>query len=645
MSQIISDVYLSKPLDREDLFRLLELQPGHGGMPLTVRLLTSSVGVSEYEAVSYVWGDATKTVKIRVITDNGGKVVKMPITVNCHAALYAIRKKDRTRILWIDSICINQNRVSERNHQLTLMSRIYREASQVLVYLGDSGDNSDIVMDWFVELDQPSDEECPPAENKMIEALFQRAWFHRIWVLQEITLARQAIVICGDRQVSWDVLRSFGHCNRNCHWIKKLPRSLQYTLSDHFLWGVYTDYALRLFDMLRDTRECQATDGRDKLYALLPLLNWQHEQMLSVLDESDRDSDSDSHASYETHEASEAREALSRTSIIRADYDCSVQKVFTELAVFLLQSFGLDTIRLGDQRRLENLPSWVTDWTAPSTPHLFQELFRSPEDFRYRYPSILPPGSPRPWSISVNSLGNQSGTYLQVSVASVGVIEVLGDTCDICCDIFPIEQWTSIGPDPKWWHDKGLDSMSPFMMTLAAGSPYVHGQSVGKVIEYLEDYNRDDEDPGKCRPHRSLQKENEKRHLRDIFRIFGPRIDLAWKEIFKACDGRRFFITNTGHLGLAPDTAVLGDSIFILRGCSVPFILRNLPPLQPDGCIGTDTTANMGAQNSAKVWTRMSLVGETWTYGIMESGRDYKAIDTAVADKIFKERAEEVHLQ
>lgn len=40
------------------------------------------------------------------------------------------------------------------------------------------------------------------------------------------------------------------------------------------------------------------------------------------------------------------------------------------------------------------------------------------------------------------------------------------------------------------------------------------------------------------------------------------------------CFGRRFVLTKTGYMGLAPRTAQPGDAIFLIAGCDVPLILR-----------------------------------------------------------------------
>jgi hypothetical protein len=57
------------------------------------------------------------------------------ITENCVAALRRIRSKVRKCILWIDSICIDQSSIEERNHQVALMGDVYSMASEVIIWL------------------------------------------------------------------------------------------------------------------------------------------------------------------------------------------------------------------------------------------------------------------------------------------------------------------------------------------------------------------------------------------------------------------------------------------------------------------------------------------------------------------------------
>ncbi|KAH7374321.1 heterokaryon incompatibility, partial [Pyrenochaeta sp. MPI-SDFR-AT-0127] len=89
--------------------------------------------VPEYFALSYTWGEAALC---KDITLDGGKVLK--ITQNCADALRRMMRGKTERMIWVDSICINQSEsgLEERGQQVALMDEIYRKAGQVNVFLG-----------------------------------------------------------------------------------------------------------------------------------------------------------------------------------------------------------------------------------------------------------------------------------------------------------------------------------------------------------------------------------------------------------------------------------------------------------------------------------------------------------------------------
>jgi len=77
-----------------------------------------------YEAVSYVWGDATKW---KIIVCDG---LNVSITQNLFEALQRFRTPDTMRTLWADAVCINQGDTSKRTSQVRVMGVIYRRATQ-----------------------------------------------------------------------------------------------------------------------------------------------------------------------------------------------------------------------------------------------------------------------------------------------------------------------------------------------------------------------------------------------------------------------------------------------------------------------------------------------------------------------------------
>jgi hypothetical protein len=139
-------VYL--PLDKaQNLIRLLHLAPAAGDNDeIKCTLSFPSVDeANEYEALSYAWGTFEESELLPINLDGKDEF----ITPNLHLALANLRHKDRQRILWIDAVCIDQSNLSERNHQVSLMSSIYDNASLVVLWLGELTTDMAMTMDIF----------------------------------------------------------------------------------------------------------------------------------------------------------------------------------------------------------------------------------------------------------------------------------------------------------------------------------------------------------------------------------------------------------------------------------------------------------------------------------------------------------------
>ncbi|KAK4182146.1 heterokaryon incompatibility protein 6, OR allele, partial [Podospora australis] len=87
-----------------------------------------------YTALSYVWGSYEEENPFYIIL-NGE--IRFPVTRNLHAALHALRTDCdwSGRMLWVDAVCINQADHVEKEGQLRLMQRVYRQAEQVVAYV------------------------------------------------------------------------------------------------------------------------------------------------------------------------------------------------------------------------------------------------------------------------------------------------------------------------------------------------------------------------------------------------------------------------------------------------------------------------------------------------------------------------------
>ncbi|OTB19095.1 hypothetical protein K445DRAFT_305427, partial [Daldinia sp. EC12] len=182
------DSYCYVPFGTEpecNQFRILTLLPGSGKQPLECLLEHGDIGKSPpYEAISYVWGDPRD--KAGIICN--GK--PLDITAGLHTVLCHFRSASEKRSLWADAICINQNDSNERGSQVGRMKDIYSKADRVLIWLGEEKDESDRGIALFGKFRDKSEFPRLSAFARIIE----RLWFTRVWVVQELALATEAMV-------------------------------------------------------------------------------------------------------------------------------------------------------------------------------------------------------------------------------------------------------------------------------------------------------------------------------------------------------------------------------------------------------------------------------------------------------------------
>ncbi|KAF4810121.1 Heterokaryon incompatibility protein 6, OR allele [Colletotrichum siamense] len=225
-------------------FRILSLAPGKFDEPLKGELIVRPIdpyideaskhdgelpeSADSYEAVSYVWGSNDTP---RSITISSAEV---SITENLFTCLKRVRLQDRPRQLWVDALCINQANADEKQAQVMLMHDVYVSARRTLAYLGEEADGSSDAMNlieryWRVSIpkelnagarafledslgkpvpDAPTGAEAElPAEGDKrwlaVSRFWNRAWFKRVWIVQEFILARDVLMICGEKTVNW----------------------------------------------------------------------------------------------------------------------------------------------------------------------------------------------------------------------------------------------------------------------------------------------------------------------------------------------------------------------------------------------------------------------------------------------------------
>jgi hypothetical protein len=413
----------------DDQIRLLEIQPAKPEEPIQAKILVAQLSKSpKYEALSYTWGSTAEQQHIG-ITDNladRDKTLPIPVTANCYAALKRLRHGiTEPRKVWVDSICINQNDINERNHQMRLMTRIYKSAACVVVHLGESADRSDEAMDWIQEVDIPSDDTTDPSDRfsesaawndptahpdkAVMQALFNRPWFTRVWVLQEVHMASKAIVYCGNRTVDWGSFIVFKFWNTSMRVLEELP----YIITAKPDKYSYLPPANALISALHDSRYCNATDPRDKLYAILPLM----QQMKG------KEGSADYAKAYEA---------------IKVDYHLTPTQVFINLGKYIAEAIGPEIFKaVTGPSAMPGLPSWVPDWSMNARRRKIGgrwsiDYYDSGE--RYKVSEAQHASGERFYQLHLK------GRY-------IGTITLVGSACDLLNDTLPLVEWQDLVPD------------------------------------------------------------------------------------------------------------------------------------------------------------------------------------------------------
>ena len=408
--------YQYSPLPSTDkTIRLLCIPPAdHISDPLICQMRQVRLSDKpEYSALSYTWG--APVFDHHIICDGR----RLAITAHLDAALRRFRTTTWW-MLWVDAVCIDQTNIPERNYQVSIMRHIYSQALGTFVYLGEScplvgevlklmltlnslaqilqkyslaelenQDLPDVTISRgrdrairFMELKRarfPGTPErttdltsagLPHPQHPVWEAmqlLFSRPWFSRMWIIQEVGLSSDVIVMLGEHRISWKMVTESMHAyseNGLGLWhvttVQDKTAMSKFTKSCDSVLGLLKvrnyPQCRSLIELLSSFRKCICSDPRDKVYALLGLANDQGaHQMVSV------------------------------------DYSKSVEAVYLECAEFLVRNGdGVEMLihagilqGCNDTRNDTgvdlSLPSWVPNWSREmfTTINMWGEPYRA----------------------------------------------------------------------------------------------------------------------------------------------------------------------------------------------------------------------------------------------------------------------------
>lgn len=308
-------------------------------------LLPRSSEPPPYEAMSYAWG---KPIFSHVL--QCGNSTALPITENVDQMLRYLRKRRKTRYLWIDAICLNQSDNDEKTHQVALMGDIYAQAKKVHIWLGTSTDGSSrkifSAISGLAVVEDSSDVPeiltriCGNDYDQILDSLLSRSWFTRRWVLQEAALSKQLTLRCGSDKISWPQFE-LGVINL-AYWISaesKVESTLYlYIWRLKFLRGEGSERP-SLLELLWDFSEADCELPHDRLFALYGIASKEH--LLPEVDYA---------KSWQQIYASVAHHYYSTEARLRVP-------IYPDLMLRHLVSFG------SLAWKYPGVPSWVPDWS------------------------------------------------------------------------------------------------------------------------------------------------------------------------------------------------------------------------------------------------------------------------------------------
>jgi hypothetical protein len=537
--------YRYKQLPPGEHFRYLVLQPGTGDAPLICSLVTAPLAGTRFEAISYVWGSSVRN---RTVWCEGRP---LRITTSLHQVLCRLRYPDAPRQLWADGLCINQDDTKEKGHQVGFMSKIYKEASRVLMYVGsDSGEDGERVSTLLRDLRCFIDRELQRLDTSVFDRfpfpasddpvltdprwdamnrLVRTEWFDRGWVVREAALAQSGLLIWGQSVYDWGNLMTvmtwaayranpvgenvvnFGYLEPHMDAYRDWNiDSLQAFLDE------YNSKPRLLLDFLSDNMSF--SNPCDRIYAFLDLIT----------------------------------EPLDNL-VLNPNYDLSTEEVFHDFAEQYIHATGhtglLDYVVHFTHAPQSSLPSWVPKWdlmASEETPYNgFKQMGLLPKQGIARRPEVIDRARLKVHAVMFDFVRFISEVFHYDTTKPEDILHLMVSVrnndgpssypSDLYLNAFFKTLVKSSYPgDPDAW--------------LLAQSAYVQ-----RFLEHKDNPSRFEWESG----------DQDAKKLALVH------------EIVRDCTKeRRFMVTQRGYMGLAPAIAQEGDLCSIIFGCQTPSLIR-----------------------------------------------------------------------
>ncbi|KAL0470143.1 heterokaryon incompatibility protein domain-containing protein [Neurospora intermedia] len=615
--------------------RLLDLHPASCYTDdLYCCIYTAPISPSpSYIALSYVWGDSTRTHEISVANEvnDGRAFIPLRLTSSLDTCLRHLRELHYRRQLqplplWIDQICINQDDNEEKSFQVQLMRDIYSSAHQVVVWLGPAVDDSNRVMDALAEvgqefvdkigdhtaeghwlsvdrlvkekIDQPDAVAFMRKAYKVIYMLnkensftrwVERTWFKRLWTIQEFCLCADTIFACGYKVVSQKMVSALTDFMR-CIIMDKCLRGLLET-PDTPTYSTLFSGLMRLFPLFQHRGYCQYPYRKETLEHLLvelfvgvtpPCVTNKRDKVYGLLGL-----------------AGDADELG-----IRPDYTTSttLAQVFTQTARAIIQKNwkiqrkrGLQILRYGSlgQRKSApknetDLPSWVPEWNGKIAKTYQREMsFLACGEIRT--PDLVPTSSTSILGLrgfcvgTIVDLGEQARVDIWRRAAD-GAKKVVGffDNVRRLLDLSKQNKRAKNIYASTAHHDAALwrvpigDQHIIFGVgrQIAKRTDSNEDSAFQNFIAYYEDYVRRDDDWKEYMAAYQAGEEHAKLKMgKHMDRVFSEGYYMGLRHM----EGKRPYLTENGYLGMGPGLLQPGDKVVVFHGDDIPYVVRPVP--------------------------------------------------------------------
>ena len=133
-----------------------------------------------------------------------------------------------------------------------------------------------------------------------MQSLFSSPWFKRMWIIQEVVLSSDVVVMLGEYRFSWELVIKTMHAYSGLGFeLFNVTISQNTTIRQNFITSTISVLSLlrlgndsqyrSLINLLRSFRKCHSSDPRDKVYTLIGLANdqgcmsWYQSTMQSLL--------------------------------------------------------------------------------------------------------------------------------------------------------------------------------------------------------------------------------------------------------------------------------------------------------------------------------------------------------------------------